>query len=134
MSTTAYVDTNYAPFVEAVTDALLDKEGYLVELGSAADTVQLATSGANVIGVVAKKEKGNPHVNIRLLGKGGTVRVVAGGVIAKGARVIWGAGGKVLTLPGSGFPFRSLGAKLTQGSSANGHVIEILDTPETITA
>lgn len=133
MSATAYVDTPYAPFVEAVADALLDKEGFLVELGTAADSVQLATSGANSFGVLFRKEKGNPHVNVRVLGKGGTVRVVAGGAIPKGSQVIWGTGGKVVVLPASAGTYRVIGRKLTQGTSADGHVIEILDDPETVT-
>lgn len=133
MSTTAYVDTAYAPFVEATLDTLVDKEGFLVELGTAADSIQIATSAPTAFGVIFKKEKGNPHVNVRLLGKGGTARVVAGGVIAKGAMVMWGTGGKVIAVPGTTGTYRAIGRKLTQGSSADGHVIEILDDAQTIT-
>lgn len=123
-----YTDTPYKPFKEAVLDALLNKEGYLVELGTAADTVQIATSANNAIGVLVHKENGNRHVNVRLLGKGGTVKVVAGGVIAKGANVGWAAGGKVVTLATG----NTIGRKLTQGSSADNDVIEIADAFRTI--
>jgi hypothetical protein len=121
-------DSAFKPFKEETTDALLNKEGFLVELGTAADTVKLATSGNNAIGVLYQKNQGDPHVNVRLLGKGGTVKVVAGGVIAKGANVGWGTGGKVVTLATG----NTLGKKLTQGSSADNDVIEILDCPRTI--
>jgi hypothetical protein len=121
-------ETAYKPFKEAVLDALQNKEGYLVELGAAADTVQLATSANNAIGVLSYKENGNPHVNVRLLGKGGTVKVVAGGVIAKNAFVGWAAGGKVVSMANG----NTLGRKLTQGNSADGDLIEIIDSFRTV--
>lgn len=118
-----YTDTPYYSFKEETLDALKDKEGFLVELGTAEGTVKLATSAANVVGVLFQKQEGNPHVNVRLLGKGGTVKVKAGGVIAKGARVTWATGGKVA----SAATGTLLGRKLTQGNSADNDVIEILD-------
>lgn len=123
-----YTDGAYHAFKEETVDALLNKEGYLVELGTATDTVKLATSGNLAIGVLVEKQTGNPHVNVRLLGKGGTVKVVAGGVIAKGANVGWGTGGKTVTMATG----NTLGKKLNQGSSADNDVIEILDLPRTI--
>lgn len=123
-----YDDTAYKAFAEETTDALLDKEGYLVELGTAQGTVKLATSGNAAIGVLFAKRPGDPHVNVRLLGKGGTVKVRAGGVIAKGANVGWGTGGKVVTLATG----NTLGRKLGQGSSADGDMVEILDAFRTI--
>ncbi|MCW1885625.1 DUF2190 family protein [Luteolibacter flavescens] len=126
-----YTDTPYKPFKEEVADALLNKEHFLVALGTAPDTVKLATSTDDAIGVLFEKSAGNPHVNVRLLGKGGSVKVKAGGVIAKGARVIWGAGGKVVTVPAAAGTYRTVGIKLTQGNSADNDVIELLDTIET---
>ncbi|WP_193214896.1 hypothetical protein [Luteolibacter marinus] len=82
-----FTDSPYHAFAEEATDALLDKEHHLVALGAAEGTVKLATSIDDAIGVLFQKQQGNPHVNVRLLGKGGTVKVIAGGVIAKGARV-----------------------------------------------
>jgi hypothetical protein len=128
MSLRTYTDSPYKPFKEATLDALLNKEGFLVELGTASDTVQLATSANNAIGVVAEKQQGNPHVNIRLLGKGGSVKVVAGGVIAKGANVGWASGGKVVTLATG----NTIGRKICQGSSADNDFIEIVDAFRTI--
>ncbi|HEY1121745.1 MAG TPA: hypothetical protein VGE67_09100 [Haloferula sp.] len=126
-----YTDTPYKPFKEETVDALLNKEHFLVALGAAADTVKLATSIDDAIGVLYAKRPGDPHVNIRLLGKGGTVKVKAGGVIAKGARVTWGAGAKVIALSAVAGTYRTLGTKLSQGNSVDGDVIELLDTIET---
>jgi hypothetical protein len=125
-----YDDTAYKSFKEETVDALLDKEGFLVTLGTAEGTVKLATSINDAMGVIKEKQKGNPHVNIRLLGKGGTVKVKAGGVIAKGARVKWGTGGKVVTVGASAGTYRTIGTKLSHGNSADGDIIEILDTIE----
>ena len=100
-------------------------------LGTAEGTVKLATSIDDAIGVLFQKQEGNPHVNVRLLGKGGTVKVIAGGVIAKGARVTWGTGGKVITLTAVAGTYRTVGMKLSQGSSAANDIIEILDVIET---
>ncbi|MCW1913730.1 hypothetical protein OJ996_09100 [Luteolibacter sp. GHJ8] len=118
-----YTDTAYKAFAEESTDALLNKEGYLVELGTADGTVKLATSSATAIGVLFQKQPGNPHVNVRLLGRGGTIKVVAGGAIAKGALVVWGTGGKFVSAASG----NTLGRKLTQGTSADNDVIEIVD-------
>lgn len=127
-----YQDTPYHPFLEESVDALKDKEGFLVALGTAEGTVKLAANAAEAIGILFEKREGDTHVNIRLLGKGGTVKVKAGGAIAKGARVTWGTGAKVVAVPGSAGTYRAIGLKLTQGSSADNDVIEILDSIEPV--
>ena len=128
-----YTDGAYKTFSEETLDALLDKEGYLVALGTNEGTVKIATSGDDVIGVLTDKTNGSSQVTVRLLGKGGTVKVKAGGVIAKNARVIWATGGKVITQTLTTGTYRTLGRKLTQGNSADGDVIELLDTIERVT-
>ncbi len=70
---------------------------------------------------------------VRLLGKGGSLKMKAGGVIAKGARLIWGTGAKVIVQPGTTGTYRTLGRKLTQGNSADNDIIEVLDTIERVT-
>ncbi|MBK1884883.1 hypothetical protein JIN85_20905, partial [Luteolibacter pohnpeiensis] len=117
-------------FVEETVDALLNQEHKLVELGAAAGSVKLATSAANAVGVLTEKQPGNPHVTVRLLGKGGTVKMVASAIINKGERLTWAAGGNVAPAA-TGF---LLGRKLTQGASAAGDVIEVLDNPINIPA
>lgn len=128
-----YQDTPYHPFAEETTDALLNKEFFFVALGTNEGTVKLATSQDDVIGVLYRKDQGNPHVNVRLLGKGGTVKVKAGGAITKAARVIWGTGAKAIIQPGTAGTYRTLGMKLSQGTSADNDVIEILDIVESRT-
>lgn len=121
------VDGPFRTFTEEVAGALTGKEGYLVELGSTGG-VQLFTTG-KAIGVIEGKLQGENAVNIRLLGKGGTVRMVQGEAIALGARLIGASGGKVTTLTTG----RSVGIKLSPATSgANGDVIEVLDVIENI--
>jgi hypothetical protein len=128
-----YTDECVKTFAEEVANQLDGKEGYLVELGTAEGTVKLLATVGNEIGIVrGKLQPGHPDVAIRLLGKGGTANVVAGGVIAKGARVIGAVGGKVVTIPASATS-RALGRKLTHAASADNHVIQILDIVETVT-
>ena len=126
-----YNDTPYATFKEATVGALDNRIGYAVALDAAEGAVQLATGADDSIGFIKTKLQngalGDGAVNVRLLGKGGTVKAVAGGVIPKGSRVKSAAGGK-LVVAGAGD--RSIGIKLTQGSSADGDVIEILDVVE----
>lgn len=126
-----YNDSAYKTFNESTVGALDASVGLAVALDTAENTVKKATSATDSIGVIAGKLQDGPlgdgAVNVRLLGKGGTVKVVAGGAIAKGARVKTAAGGKVVAASSSD---RSIGVKLTQGSSADGDVIEILDVIE----
>lgn len=128
-----YTDSPYLTLTEETPGALTGKEGYLLELGTAAGTVKLAASGENAIGVMHRKLEGDDSVSVRLLGKGGTVKVKAGGVIAKGDRVIWGTGGKVITQTLTAGTYRTLGRNLSQGNSASGDIIEILDVIERVT-
>lgn len=129
-----FTEGPYYSASEESVDALLNKEGFLVALGTAEGTVKLAASGDTVIGVLFEKREGDPHVTVRLLGKGGTVKVKAGGVIAKDARVVWGTGGKVITQPTTEGNYRTLGRKLSQGSSAANDIIEIVDLVEPVQA
>lgn len=124
-----YTDGAYWTGAEETSGALTGKETYLVALGTAAGTVKLATSTADAIGVMHSKLEGETSVSVRLLGKGGTVKMRAGGVIAKGASVKWGTGGKVVAAS-VGEP--ALGIKMTQGSSADGDVVEVLDFKHTV--
>lgn len=128
-----FTEGPYMTFAEETADALLDKEHYLVALGTAEGTVKLAADGDTAIGVLHEKREGDRHVTVRLLGKGGTLKVIAGGVIAKDARVIWGTGGKVITQTLTTGTYRTLGRKLSQGNSASGDIIEILDIIERVT-
>jgi len=129
-----YSEGAYKSFTEENLLDLKDKEGFLVELGAADGTVKLATSADKAIGVLfGRSSLETKEVAVRLLGKGGTVKVKAGGVIAKNARVTWGAGGKVVTQPTAAGTYRTLGRKLGMGNSADGDIVEIIDVIEPIT-
>lgn len=125
----SYVDGPYRSFTEETAGQLTSKEGYLVQLTSAKNTVQLLTT-LPAIGVMHGKLQGANDVNIRLLGKGGTVKVVQGAAIAVGAKVMGASGGKVVTATAGN---RAIGIKV--GPAANGSdgdVIEIVDIVEPV--
>lgn len=127
MSASTYTDSPYKAFTEETSGQLTGKEGYVVELASTGN-VQLFTSG-KAIGVMHAKLQGSNDVTIRLLGKGGTVKMVAGGAITVATRVKAASGGKVVASSTTGD--RSLGLKISP--TANGadlDVIEVLDVIE----
>lgn len=123
----------YRPFQETTPGALNNKEYFVVELGAPKDSAQLftATSGVPAIGVLpdtAKRAPDDTTVSVRLLGKGGTLKVKASGVINKGDRVKAVSGGTVVATTTTGD--RTIGIKFTQGACASGDVIEIYDVVE----
>jgi hypothetical protein len=120
-----YTDGAYKAFTANVPADLIGKEGYLVQLRTDGE-IELYTNGA-LIGVLFQRLEGGEEWAVRLLGKGGTVKVVAGGVIAATARVKAASGGKVVTIGTGG---RSIGRYLGTSNSADNDVIEILDVLE----
>lgn len=129
-----YSEGPYKSFDEETLKALLGKENHFVALGTDPGTVKLATNGDEVIGVLHERlSLETKQVTVRLIGKGGTVKVRAGGVIAKGGRVVWGTGAKAIAQPGTAGTYRTLGRKLANGNSADNDIIEILDTVEPVT-
>ena len=129
-----YTEGPYKSFEEENLLDLQDKEGFLVMLGAADNTVKLATSGDVAIGVLhGRTSLESKDVAVRLLGNGGTVKMKAGGIIAKGSRVVWAAGGKVVAQPAAAGSYRTLGVKLEQGDSADNDVIEVFDVIEPVT-
>ena len=121
-------DGPYVTFTEAVAGALDNKEDHLVALDNTGKLV-LFTGSAPAIGVmVGKLQAGQSAVQVRLLGKGGTVRVIQNAAITPGARVMAvNANARVVTI---GAAARSLGFKLTDSAGAAGDVIEIADVVE----
>jgi hypothetical protein len=119
-------------FVEEVAGALDSKEFYLVEQGTADNSVKLLTASiGNVIGVFYNKlQAGELDVNIRMLGRNGTFKVKMGGVAAQGDKLIGASGGKAVKLPTTPGKYRVIGRKLTYGNSANNDVVECSDQPE----
>ena len=115
-NTTGVTNGPCVTFEEETAGQLTGKEGYLVELGTAENSVKILATAANAIGTVeGKLSPDSTAVNIRLLGSPGTARYVAGDAIAKGGTFIAAAGGKVV----AGASGRILGKSLFQGNTAD---------------
>ncbi|HEY1170239.1 MAG TPA: capsid cement protein [Verrucomicrobiae bacterium] len=128
MGIEVYTDTAYRTFTEKTPGQLTGKEGYLVELTSDG-LVQLLASGL-AIGVMHGKLESSNDVNIRLLGKGGTMKCVKSGAIAVGARVKGASGGKITTTTTGD---RSIGIIISPTTNgADGDVCEVLDIVEKV--
>ncbi|HMP82611.1 MAG TPA: hypothetical protein PKA41_07930 [Verrucomicrobiota bacterium] len=117
-----YTDSPYRAFKAAVAADLIGKEGYAVEQVAGAETIQLYTSGV-CIGFLKERLEGSDHWNVALIGKGGTVKVVAGGAIASPGFVKPQSGGKVIAAAAA----LACGIKISPvANSADGDVIEII--------
>lgn len=120
----SFEDGPYRAYKAAVAADLLGKEKYLVEQVAGAETIQLFTSGIP-LGVLHQKLEGDDVWSVRLLGKGGTVKVIANGVIATPAYVKAENGGKVVASSSTNL---SIGVKTSPvADAAAGDVIEIVD-------
>jgi hypothetical protein len=123
----SFVDGAYRTFTEETPGQLTGKEGYALELSANAN-VQLWTNGKQ-IGWMHTKLQGSNDVVVRLCGKGGTVKVVAGGAVALKDNVKPANGGKMVVAATGN---RSTGIKISPAAaSADGDLMEILDVVET---
>ena len=131
MSAIAYTDGNVRTFTVETPGQLDNKHDYLVELGAAPDGVKLLAVAGNEIGAVrGLLQPGAPAVAVRLLGKGGTLRLVQSAAIVRGPFVKAAVGATVVTAATSGD--RAIGRKISPGPGAAGEVIEVLDGIERI--
>jgi hypothetical protein len=80
MAKQTYNDSPYQSFAAAVAANLVGMEGYAVELVPGTQTIQLytATAGRPLLGWLFERLEGDVNWNVRLAGKGGTVRCIAG--------------------------------------------------------
>ena len=80
MAKQTYVDSPYKSFPAAVPANLVGLEGYAVEIVPGTNTIQLytATAGRPLLGWLFERLEGDTAWNVRLAGKGGTVRAIAG--------------------------------------------------------
>jgi hypothetical protein len=133
-----YVEEAYRSFQEEVAGALDGQEKHLVQCGTADNSVKLNTAVGSANGVMFEKlQPGTGRkddVTVRMLGKGGTVKVIQNAAIAYGARVMEDSTStqRVKAVPGTTGTYRSIGIKLGQGGGAAGDVIEIQDILENI--
>lgn len=124
MSYETYTDGPYRTYIAAVPANLIGKEGYVVEQIAATETIQLFTSGIP-LGVLQQRLEGDDAWSVRLFGKGGTLKVVAGGAINTPAYVKPASGGKVVAASSGNL---AVGVKtLPSAAAADGDVIEIVD-------
>jgi hypothetical protein len=122
-------------FTEDAT-SLDGKEDLLLALNSDG-TVKL-NDGAAPVGVcVGKLQNGQHEVSVRLLGNGGSFRVIQSAAIAVGARVMVDSAAKTKVktfATTAGAIARSVGIKVADSSTtaggAAGDVIEVLDFPQ----
>lgn len=124
---TAQDGSNYSA-EEAVLNALDGKEDLLVSMNTAGKVV-LFDGSLPAIGVfVSRLQPGSPAINIRLLGKAGTVRMVQNVAINPGVRLVGvNANGRVgIAATGN----RSVGIKVSDFAGAAGDVIEVCDVVE----
>lgn len=122
-----YHDLPQRTFIEETPGELDDKEHYALKLGAAENTVTLSDDAASTIGYSrGKLQDGQDAVNVSLIGA--TEKVIAGGAIAKGARIKSDANGKLVAASSGD---RSTGIKLTHGTSADGDIIEVIRVVET---
>lgn len=128
-----YCDGPYRAFLANVPGDLVGKEGYLVEQTSTGK-IQLYSSG-KVIGTLFERLEGsNGAWKVRLLGKGGTVRMIAGGAITLPDYVIETSGGKVIAATTT---TKALGLALVPDggaafTAASGDFIEVQDMRLTV--
>lgn len=121
-------DTPYIPLVENVAAALTGKDDLLLSLSNTGKAV-LYTGAAPAIAVmIGKNSPDDTVVKARLLGKGGTVRMIQSAAIVPGSPVkAVAASARVATADAGA---KVIGYKLTPGNGAAGDVIEVIDIPE----
>ena len=119
-----FTDGPRRAFKAEVAADLAGKEGYVVEMVANKETVQLFNGGIP-IGVLEQRMQGSEDWTVRLLGKGGTLKVKAGGAIATPAYVKPANGGKVVAAAQGNL---AIGVKVSPAAAAaDGDVIEIVD-------
>lgn len=129
-----YHDRPFRTVREQVPGALRNRVNHILEL-HADGGAQLATNGLAQFAIVAQEHAEDDAISCRILGKGGTVKLIQSGAIAFGARLCQdpAAPGRVRAIPAGAGVYRSLGIKLTAGNGAAGDVIEVNDIIETVT-
>lgn len=129
MAKQTFVDSPYKSFPAAVPANLVGMEGYAVEMIPGTNTIQLytATAGRPLLGFLFERLEGDVNWAVRLPGKGGTLRCVAGdGSIGQAPCWVKAvAGGTVAACPNGQ---NAVGFKISPlVADAAGDIIEIVD-------
>lgn len=118
-------DTPYISLVENVAAALTGKDDLLLSLSNTGKAVLYTGAAPAVAVMIGKNSPDDTVVTARLLGKGGTVRIIQSEAIVPGSRVKpVAASGRVATADAGA---QALGFKLSPGNGAAGDVIEVID-------
>lgn len=119
-----YTDGPYRAYKAAVPADLAGKENYAVEQIAGTENIQLYTNGP-LLGFLHQRIEGGDTWNVRLPGKGGTLKCVAGGAINTPGYVKPANGGKVVAAVSTNL---ACGIKTSPiAAAADGDVIEIVD-------
>lgn len=123
-----YTDTPYISLTEAVAGALTGKDDLLISLNNAGKAVLYDGSAPAIAVMIGKNSPDDTVIQARLLGKGGTCRMIQSAAIVPGSLVkAVSASARVATATAGS---KGLGYKLTPGNGAAGDVIEVIDLPE----
>jgi hypothetical protein len=129
MAKQTYNDSPYQSFPANVPADLVGKEGYAVELVPGTNNIQLytATAGRPLLGFLFERLEGDTNWNVRIAGKGGTVRCVAGdGSIGQAPAYVKAQAGGTMIAAASGN--LAHGIKISPAvADAAGDVMEIQD-------
>jgi len=129
MAKQTYVDSPYKSFPAAVPANLVGLEGYAVEIVPGTNTIQLYTATANrpLLGWLFERLEGDVTWNVRLAGKGGTVRAIAGdGSIGQAPCWVKAQAGGTMVACGNGGNANGI-KHSPAGADAANDVIEIQD-------
>jgi hypothetical protein len=124
-----YNDSPYQSFPAAVPANLVGMEGYAVEIVPGTNTIQLYTATANrpLLGWLFERLEGDVNWNVRLAGKGGTVRCIAGdGSIGQAPAPVKAQAGGTMVAAGNGANAHGMKINPVVADVAN-DVIEIVD-------
>jgi hypothetical protein len=124
-----YNDSPYQTFPADVPANLVGLDGYAVEMVPGKNTIQLytATAGRPLLGWLFEKLEGDTNWNVRLIGKGGTVRCIAGdGSIPQAPCYVKAQNGGTMVLANSGDQAHGMKISPVVADAAN-DVIEIND-------
>lgn len=129
MAKTTYHDSPYKSFAAAVPANLVGQEGMMVELVPGTQTIQLytATGGRPPLGWLFQRLEGDTAWNVRLIGKGGTVRAIAGdGSITQAPCYVKAVNGGTMALATSGNLAHGFKISPSVADAAN-DIIEVVD-------
>ncbi|MDF3058031.1 MAG: hypothetical protein K0R17_2246 [Rariglobus sp.] len=121
-------DSPYISLEENVAGALTGKDDLLLSLSNTGKAVLYTGAAPAVAVMIGKNSPDDTVVRARLLGKGGTVRMIQSAAIVPGSLVKGVAASARVATADAGA--KAVGYKLSPGNGAAGDVIEVIDIAE----